>query len=606
MAPLLLAALAFLVPAARTADRVEPIVAEAPLTPTVAPVAAPAGSLDLPASAIPSGADVPITAPAPDAAASAWTQASPQAYAAAPEAAGRAVAARPYFAVALARAGVKTALIEKLQDYLAAPGRHPGPQDLAYHGLHHTYDVAALAARLAESPEADKLSREQRALLVLAAALHDVDPRREPLTPASVDRTLDYISDDPSTRQLVDAFSSEYGFTAGQLKALIKATDFSPDPKRAAELVDEAKAMLVKEFPRNGDWASTWSRRLAFADKMASYVADPAYADRQVRGLANEIKAPSLALAKGSINFLKPMRDSPDYALLPAELRANFETVLKHYEDVAADPEKFAGDFPPARGPPETAEARYAREAAAQPVSPELDAQLARLRKDGFVLLSAGGVMDPALARALLASVSGVKSTSEIELFERPGEGLRRSRPDYDGWKDGRARAFIARMTHLLNLAAPGENIVPAKAGLRIEYPAADGRFQPGVPTPHVDSRYLTVTFSLEGPGTDVFDDSSGGVRLIHVPPGVAVAQTAVDRAWRLGAVGAVHASPTGWTGRRVLLVINFESAGYANPQADEARARGNRRAEAVMRRFGRPEKAGEKGLLARIKGIIE
>lgn len=602
MAPLLASLLALALPAAlATETKLEAGPLETPLNASGStlqnvPALAP-GSLELPPTVVP-GETLAAVVPA---AFTATPQATEQAYVPPPAGYGRAVAARPYYAVALERAGLDPKLAESLQNYLTQRGRFPGPQDDVYSGLHHAYDVAALAARLTEAPESAGLTREKKALLILAAALRSVDPRRAPGSPADVKRTLEYIDDDPQTKGLIENFTWGNQFKASQLKALLAAAGETPEALAA-------RARLSEEF-HDGEFAKLWARRLSFAERVCAFVGDVDYADRQIRGRANERGVRSLELAKGAAAELKALRAEPDFALLPTPLRDNFDVVESHFQEVAAHPERFERSFPPARGPPQNAERAYAQ-AAAQPVSPALAAQLADFQKRGLMILSDAGAVDPALIKSVLAALTAESRKNDLDLYARPTPFERASRPDYDGWlaNPGNIRALVARLEHLVNLAAPGERIVPVKAALRVEYDS-----DAAIPRAHIDSRYATLTLALEGPGTVFWDDSSGRVEYIEAPTGAASVQTAVDRAAKLGVPGTVHASPSVFVGRRVLLVINFEREGSPSGEDAQARRHANQRTESVLRRYeaqqkarGRAAQPPRRGLLGAIRDFLE
>src|SRR5260221_14754478 len=130
----------------------------------------------------------------------------------------------PAFLKELRALGVPVELCVTLRAFLNA--RHPGEQSRIYHGLAHTYEVAALTARLLHSWP--RVPPDRKVLLILAAALHDVDPERAPNTPARVDATLSHLESDPEARLLLLDFTALFGFTANQIAALVMATDYSP------------------------------------------------------------------------------------------------------------------------------------------------------------------------------------------------------------------------------------------------------------------------------------------------------------------------------------------------------------------------------------------
>lgn len=312
----------------------------------------------------PSALAAPAEGSRPDAPRAAPPSPSPGAALPAPAQAEAAARELPAYALALRRAGAPQALVERLDDWLVS--RHPGEQDRLYHGLQHSRDVAGVAARLAESAG---LSGPKAALVVFAASLHDVDPERAAGSPPSVEATVRYLARDEQARELLAAFSRACGFTPGQVLALIKATDFHPDPERLKALEADFERAARASFPGEEAWALDWGRRLALADKTAAYLGTPESSLAFVRGLAGEFRAAASAaagrpsgpsdelVAAGTHGFLQPLRDSPDFARLPADLRERFDATLSYFKGIgtpeAARRALLALGSAPARGPPE-------------------------------------------------------------------------------------------------------------------------------------------------------------------------------------------------------------------------------------------------------------
>jgi len=263
-----------------------------------------------------------------------------------------------YFLMEMGKLGVPQSLLARLYDFIGT--RHPGDQNSIYHGLGHTREVANLTARILSGRD---LPAEKKILLILAAALHDVDPERAENTPARVAATIAHLDKDDEARALLVDFGA-YGFTAAQVKALIMATDFSPD---AAELKAKQQAFekaAAEAFPGETDWAVTWGKNLAFADQASTYVGTPAEARKRVEGLALEIRAQLQSIGEahgpsdgmilaGSFKFLSVLKQNPLFALLPPEERKNFDAVLSYFES-RQTPEAWTAESAPApaRAPP--------------------------------------------------------------------------------------------------------------------------------------------------------------------------------------------------------------------------------------------------------------
>ncbi len=265
----------------------------------------------------------------------------------------------PHFVIALTKLGVPSPLISRLTAFLAT--RHPGDQDKIYHGLGHSHEVADLTARLVEDQE---LPAEKKILLILSAALHDVDPARTANTPARVFATISHLDSDDEARGLLLDFGARYGFTAAQVKAMIMATDFALDPVQMKEKQDAFAVAAKEAFPSEPDWALTWGKRLAFADQSSTYVGSLEQALKRVEGLAVEIRAQLAAIGKGpgpsdeiilagTAKFLGALKKDPLFALLPDEQRKNFDGVLAYFQ-TRQTPESWKDRSRPlpARGPP--------------------------------------------------------------------------------------------------------------------------------------------------------------------------------------------------------------------------------------------------------------
>lgn len=282
------------------------------------------------------------------------------------DAASAAPAAPPVlFLFELGQLGVPQGLLARLYDFLGT--RHPGEQNSIYHGLGHSREVANLTARIVSSRD---LSAEKKILLILAAALHDVDPERAENTPARVAATLEHLDKDDDARALLVDFGA-YGFTAAQVKALIMATDFDMDPEKLQAKQDAFAKAAAEAFPGEADWALAWGKNLAFADQSSTYVGSPEGARKRVEGLAVEIRAQLEAVGKGpgptdegmladSFKFLSVLKKNPLFALLPAEERGNFDAVLAYFE-ARRTPEAWKAESAPAP-------------ARAPPVNPDLEA----------------------------------------------------------------------------------------------------------------------------------------------------------------------------------------------------------------------------------------
>ncbi|MFI5347660.1 MAG: hypothetical protein ACHQ51_14895 [Elusimicrobiota bacterium] len=230
--------------------------------------------------------------------------------------------------------GVPGDLTARLRRFLAA--RHPGEQDRIYHGLAHTYEVAALTARVVR--ERPDLSGGRRVLLILAAALHDVDPSRAPNTPARVAGTLAHLDADSEARTLLEDFGGLFRFTAAQLRALILATDYSADPRARRAMSAAFAAAAAAAFPEETE-ALEWGRMLGYLDRVASYLESDDLARRRVAGLARELRGGAdrgsgptdEEMLARSAEFLTALGNDPMFAQLPSQDRARFSVVAARF-----------------------------------------------------------------------------------------------------------------------------------------------------------------------------------------------------------------------------------------------------------------------------------
>lgn len=225
--------------------------------------------------------------------------------------------------------GVPRGLTTRLRLFLA--GRHPGEQERIYHSLAHSCEVAGLTARLLRSWP--RVPRGRKVLLIVAAALHDVDPQRRPGTPARVQATISHLEGDPQARALLWDFGELFDFTPAQVCALILATDYSPFP----EEMKAKRAQFVKASQGvfgDDPWIPEWGRRLAYWDQIATYLDSTDKARRRVAGLARELRADKrkpLGMSEISSRFLAGLRRDPLFEYLPLEDRRRFDAALASF-----------------------------------------------------------------------------------------------------------------------------------------------------------------------------------------------------------------------------------------------------------------------------------
>ena len=230
--------------------------------------------------------------------------------------------------------GVPATLCSRLIRFLKE--RHPGEQEKIYHSFAHTVEVADLTARMLR--RWPKVPADRKILIALAAALHDLDPERYPGTPARVHATIEYLQNNEEAHDVVSAFCDRFHFTPSQVAALIMATDYSAD-KQELKRMQEAFKRAHKYAFGDDPWIDLWGRRLAYWDKIATYLENaPEESRRRVAGLGREMrragvwrgrKRPKQGLKGVSRAFLSELTKHELYGYLPAKDRKRFEKVLK-------------------------------------------------------------------------------------------------------------------------------------------------------------------------------------------------------------------------------------------------------------------------------------
>lgn len=183
-----------------------------------------------------------------------------------------------------------------------------------------------------------KVPAGRKVLLILAAAMHDVDPERRPGTPARVEATLEHLERDPEAVKLLADFAARFDFTPDQVGALVRATDYSARP---AERRQKLSAFLRAHKVAFGDdpWIPLWGQRLAYWDQIATYLhTTPDQARRRVAGLGRELRSaralaarPKEGLKGLSYGFLTTLREDPLFTYLHADDRARFETLIRGF-----------------------------------------------------------------------------------------------------------------------------------------------------------------------------------------------------------------------------------------------------------------------------------
>ena len=182
---------------------------------------------------------------------------------------------------------------------------HPEVEGATYHDSRHSLR----AARMAYDFALGRGLRTAEARFVWEVALlHDVDPEREPGTPARVPETLERLRQDfTRERSLTDekndsTLRERFGWSAREWRmagAMIQRTEFPFSPEHASPAYEDEpppiryEAMLEGLSPDDQRFVLREAALLAeFADKCSWYATeDVRGAKRVVEGLVNEINA---------------------------------------------------------------------------------------------------------------------------------------------------------------------------------------------------------------------------------------------------------------------------------------------------------------------------
>jgi hypothetical protein len=209
-----------------------------------------------------------------------------------------------------------------------------------YHGDFHGAEVAENLQRWIDQARAsgEIVPPRMELLLRTASRWHDIDPTRPPDAPPSVERTIEWMKNSADAQ----AFLKEAGLSHDEVAAMIRATDFHPDPLVRAKQWDRFMLSAIDAFPpgQAGE-AIKWGSRMAASDQSSTYFLDPELAQERVRGLARELKAPEDALLKGTPKFMAELERSFGFESLKKaglltedQLRA-FETNKREFGKLA-------------------------------------------------------------------------------------------------------------------------------------------------------------------------------------------------------------------------------------------------------------------------------
>lgn len=251
-----------------------------------------------------------------------------------------------FFKINLSCMGVES----KMMDYLLAfiSFNHPGEQERIYHNLNHTLEVANLFLAIISQ---FGLENKWKVLGFLAGLLHDLDPERVPNTPPSVERTIQFLDGNNEIKAIIDWFCENFGFTVGQLKTLILATDYDSNPEKRVDkwniFVSECEIHFQGEFFSTKDYQSTnlglfLGKILAYSDKLATYIQPINIVVNRVKGLALELRTllnsdnpTEEYMLIGTGNFQREeLKESELFNILPEKYKRLFIETYKFFTEV--------------------------------------------------------------------------------------------------------------------------------------------------------------------------------------------------------------------------------------------------------------------------------
>lgn len=248
--------------------------------------------------------------------------------------------------------GVRSETINYLLSFISF--NHPGEQEKIYHNLDHTLEVVKIfLGIISQFGFENKLIvyNKWKALGLLAGLLHDLDPERVPNTPPSVERTIQFLDGNNEIEAIIDWFCEKFGFTVGQLKTLILATDYDSNPEKRVNkwnrFVNECEIHFQGQFFSTKDNQVTnlglfLGKILAYSDKLATYVQPIDIVVNRVKGLALELRTllnsdnpTEECMLIGTGNFQREeLIESELFNILPEEYKILFMRTYKFFTNV--------------------------------------------------------------------------------------------------------------------------------------------------------------------------------------------------------------------------------------------------------------------------------
>lgn len=461
----------------------------------------------------------------------------------------------PYFVEALVKLGAPREAALKLA--AAQEARLASVENGAV-ALARAREAADLVARTTEGREGYSLSKQQKALLVVAAALRGAGLAKEAGT---------------------EALLAELGRALGFAPASALALATGRSPAQAATLSLDAS------------FFANWGERLAYFEKAAVFTATGA----------------GVKLTESPAEVRELSRD-PAFKLLPLTFQSEVRRLVARLD---------GADGP--RGPP--AGGRALAEAGAQAgadgapaaVNVVMNARgvaaraLAAMAATGWAVFPGEAILPEADAQHLISKADANWPTDKVfrtwELFD--GRNWRVNRV-HDEAVVAIAQRMLGALTQLLQAATPGEGLVPIGVELRFGNDRPTGL--------HVDGSYVTATLAIRGPGTLVMEETAGSAKITRARTNEVAVITNADREFLTGIEGTVHSTPPPTDPKRLVFIIRYRAArtGELNDQRQGAaykrmeeknKGRVGRIARAIQARepSAKPEATGLKGIWSKL-----
>lgn len=414
----------------------------------------------------------------------------------------------PYYVEALVKLGAPRELAANLA--MAQNARFAAVSNGALE-LARAREAADIMARTTESRAGYTLSKPQKALLIVTAALRGAD-----------------LEKDEKAAALLASLSKTLGFSPEQAKTLLAAAKPGMDEARRNIAAAAVKKAAAASFGESAAWASEWAERMTYFERASSFSKAGA----------------GVKLSESPADIQELHRD-PNLVFLPVALQAQIKQ------------EALRLSGAPATGPPSAA-LRQLQAAASEPDKVKVAAAqdgLSALSSSGWAVVPGEAILPAADAQYLLSRIDenwpGKDSLFRTwDLIE--GRNWRVNKM-HDEPVVAIVQRMMGRLTGMLD-AATNEGLVPVEVQLRFGNDHPSGL--------HVDGGYITATMALRGPGTMIFEEfQNGGLNTVRAGTNQLAVITNTDREFLTNVAGTVHSTPPPTDPKRVVFIIRFRAA---------------------------------------------